>query len=339
MILHSDHYISGCDLRCKSASSSRKNRKALYKLKFIYHLPSIPVAGCDSGFGHALAKRLSDEGLQVFAGVLDVNGGGAQQLRERGSEKLKVLQLDVTDSSQIETVHRFVGLVNNLHPITWYSRCMDVNFLSAVRMCQVFLPLLRRSRGRIVNVTSMAGEVPLPMFSSYGASKPPSACSPGAEDGNVCVGRQSDFNQPGGFRKVGVSSLEDVSQFTDEVLAAVSPEAREDYGKMYISSSPASVQNVQQSSEDLSSGGGHAHALLSVHPRPLYTPGQMAWLLRSCTAAARCRVGVPHQETLSKIKNISDTTRSLTAADSDVIVVAQLTRAALQRLRINNNGK
>lgn len=60
------------------------------------------------------------------------------------------------------------GLVNNagvlgspadaeLQPIAVYRRCMDVNFLSAVKMSQVFLPLLRRSRGRIVNVSSLAG--------------------------------------------------------------------------------------------------------------------------------------------------------------------------------------
>lgn len=44
----------------------------------------------------------------VFAGVLDVNGAGAQQLRERASENLQVLQLDVTDGSQIETAHRHI---------------------------------------------------------------------------------------------------------------------------------------------------------------------------------------------------------------------------------------
>ncbi|XP_065812827.1 estradiol 17-beta-dehydrogenase 2 [Labrus bergylta] len=274
---------------------------------------AVLVTGCDSGFGHALAKRLSDEGLQVFAGVLDVNGGGAQQLRERGSEKLKVLQLDVTDSSQIETVHRYIctqvedtglwGLVNNagvlqcptdaeLHPITWYSRCMDVNFLSAVRMCQVFLPLLRRSRGRIVNVTSMAGEVPLPMFSSYGASKAAISMFSRVLRMEMCVwGVRVTLIQPGGFRTSIFGNSEDVSQFTDEVLAAVSPEAREDYGKMYISSLPGFLSKMsQQSSEDLSPVVEDMHhALLSVHPRPLYTPGQMAWLLpllhRCCPAA------------------------------------------------------
>lgn len=45
-----------------------------------------------------------------------------------------------------------------IQPLDDYRRCMDVNFLAAVRMCQTFLPLLRRSRGRVVNVSSLAGK-------------------------------------------------------------------------------------------------------------------------------------------------------------------------------------
>lgn len=67
-----------------------------------------PSQGCDSGFGNMLARRLSEMGVTVFAGVLDVNGAGAQQLRERGSENLQVLQLDVTDASQIEAAHNYI---------------------------------------------------------------------------------------------------------------------------------------------------------------------------------------------------------------------------------------
>lgn len=114
----------------------------------------------------------------MFAGMLDLNGPGAQRLRQRGSDNLQLLQLDVTDGSQVEAAHRRVsaevgptglwGLVNNagilhcpadaeLHPLSVYRRCMQVNFMAAVNMCQVFLPLLRRSRGRVVNVCSMAG--------------------------------------------------------------------------------------------------------------------------------------------------------------------------------------
>lgn len=44
-----------------------------------------------------------------------------------------------------------------IQPTKTLLDCMDVNFLGAVKMPQVFLPLLRRSRGRIVNMSSLAG--------------------------------------------------------------------------------------------------------------------------------------------------------------------------------------
>eukprot|EP00066_Takifugu_rubripes_P026430 XP_011615696.1 PREDICTED: estradiol 17-beta-dehydrogenase 2-like [Takifugu rubripes] len=153
---------------------------------------AVLVTGCDSGFGHELARRLSQVGVLVFAGVLDAHGAGAQRLRAGTSEKLQVLQLDVTDDRQIEAAHRYIctqvndtglwGLVNNagilqcpvdaeIQPMKTLLDYLDVNFLGAVKMSQVFLPLLRRSRGRIINMSSLAGAVPVPLFAAYGASK------------------------------------------------------------------------------------------------------------------------------------------------------------------------
>ncbi|XP_070828212.1 17-beta-hydroxysteroid dehydrogenase type 2 [Chaetodon trifascialis] len=261
------------------------------------------VTGCDSGFGHILAKRLSEMGVMVFAGVLDANGAGAQQLREPGSENLQVLQLDVTDSSQVEAAHRYIcaqvadtglwGLVNNagvlrcpmdaeLHPITDYRRCMDVNFLGAVKMCQVFLPLLRRSRGRIVNVSSLAGQVPMPMFAAYGASKAALSVFSQVIRLELSVwGVSVALIQPSGFRTNIFGNSDDVTRYKDEILAAVSPKAREDYGEAYILSLPDSLSKMsQQSAEDLSPVVDDiCHALLSVCPKATYTPGQMGWLL------------------------------------------------------------
>ncbi|XP_070687485.1 17-beta-hydroxysteroid dehydrogenase type 2 [Pempheris klunzingeri] len=274
---------------------------------------AVLVTGCDSGFGHALAKQLSQLGVKVFAGVLDVNGAGAQQLRQRGSDNLQVLQLDVTDGSQIETAHGHIrtqvaasglwGLVNNagvllcpmdaeLHPMAVYRRHMDVNFLSAVRMCQVFLPLLRRSRGRIVNVSSMAGEVPMPMFAAYGASKAAlSVFSRVLRLELSSWGVSVALIQPAGFRTNIFGNSDDITRYRDEILAAVSSEAMEDYGKAYISSLPSSLSRMsRRSAEDLSPVvADMCHALLAARPRAVYTPGHLGWLLpflhRCCPTA------------------------------------------------------
>jgi len=49
-----------------------------------------------------------------------------------------------------------------LIPMTEYKRCMAVNFFGAVEVTKVFLPLLRKSKGRLVNISSMAGELAFP---------------------------------------------------------------------------------------------------------------------------------------------------------------------------------
>lgn len=64
--------------------------------------------GCDTGFGHALARRISDLGVTVFAGVLDETSPGAVELKRLESEGLQVLQLDVTDAAQIERAHHYI---------------------------------------------------------------------------------------------------------------------------------------------------------------------------------------------------------------------------------------
>lgn len=63
------------------------------------------------------------------------------------------------------------GLVNNaghnnvvadveLSPVATFRSCMEVNFFGALELTKGLLPLLRRSRGRIVTVGSPAGECP-----------------------------------------------------------------------------------------------------------------------------------------------------------------------------------
>lgn len=65
----------------------------------------LTLAGADSGFGHALAKHLDKLGFTVFAGVLDKEGQGAAELRKNCSERLSVLQMDITKPEQIKDAH------------------------------------------------------------------------------------------------------------------------------------------------------------------------------------------------------------------------------------------
>uniref|UniRef100_A0A673H9R2 Estradiol 17-beta-dehydrogenase 2-like n=1 Tax=Sinocyclocheilus rhinocerous TaxID=307959 RepID=A0A673H9R2_9TELE len=164
----------------------------IYIYIYMYGTELVFVSGCDSGFGHDLAKFLDSAGMRVFAGVLDELHPGALKLKKDASPNLTVLQLDITNSSQITQAHQYIqsqtgktglwALVNNagvlgyvcdgeILPIKMYKKCLDVNFIGSVEITQAFLPLIRQSKGRLISISSMAGEVPLPGFAGYGASK------------------------------------------------------------------------------------------------------------------------------------------------------------------------
>ena len=102
-----------------------------------------------------------------------------------------VVRMDVTDTASIararEQVERALagapleGLVNNagipaagpleLFPLDELRRAFEVNLIGALAVTQAFLPLLKVSRGRIVNISSIAGRG---AFRSWGRTRPPS---------------------------------------------------------------------------------------------------------------------------------------------------------------------
>lgn len=44
-------------------------------------------------------------------------------------------------------------------PLTTYERVMQVNYFGTIRVCQQMLPLIRKRKGRIINVGSFLGHV------------------------------------------------------------------------------------------------------------------------------------------------------------------------------------
>lgn len=52
-----------------------------------------------------------------------------------------------------------------------YRRQFDINFFGLVAMTKAFLPLLRKTQGRVVNISSIAGKVSSPFLGPYSASK------------------------------------------------------------------------------------------------------------------------------------------------------------------------
>jgi NAD(P)-dependent dehydrogenase (short-subunit alcohol dehydrogenase family) len=142
----------------------------------------VVVTGASSGIGEACASRLAHGGWRVLAGVRTSEDG--ERLREQGVEPVA---LDVTDPASIAAVAvelgegALDGLVNNAGiavsmpieflPLEELRRQLEVNVIGQVAVTQAFLPHLRRARGRIVNVGSIAGRSALPFLGAYAASK------------------------------------------------------------------------------------------------------------------------------------------------------------------------
>ncbi|CAN7937531.1 unnamed protein product, partial [Ixodes hexagonus] len=140
---------------------------------------AVLITGCDRGFGALLARRLDSEGFKVFAGCLFPDSVEARALEERSVSGLKVVPLDVTKDHQVADAvqeverlldkHRLWAVVCNAGvnlflEFEWMSQrdvswMFDVNVQGTVRVARSFLPLLRRSRGRLVFVSSYAGRV------------------------------------------------------------------------------------------------------------------------------------------------------------------------------------
>jgi NAD(P)-dependent dehydrogenase (short-subunit alcohol dehydrogenase family) len=144
------------------------------------------VTGASSGLGAAVALELAGQGFSVFGTVRRAEDEAA--LATGG---VVPVRMDVTDAPSIKAARveveralggrSLVGLVNNagipaagpleLVPLDDLRRVLEVNLVGAVAVTQAFLPLLKVSRGRIVNMSSLAGRTALPFMGPYCASK------------------------------------------------------------------------------------------------------------------------------------------------------------------------
>uniref|UniRef100_A0A5S6QYC3 Uncharacterized protein n=1 Tax=Trichuris muris TaxID=70415 RepID=A0A5S6QYC3_TRIMR len=158
---------------------------------------SIIITGCDSGFGRLLALRMVTMGMPTFAACKTEEG--VKSLRRlltsvspESIERTWVFQLDVTSQSSVEEAYQFVknnlgssklwALVNNAGilgaalPDEWltvddYRHTMEVNFLGQIRMAQKFRPMLEKSHGRMIFMSSVFGRVSVPLLGPYQTTK------------------------------------------------------------------------------------------------------------------------------------------------------------------------
>ncbi|MES2072943.1 MAG: oxidoreductase [Pseudomonadota bacterium] len=145
--------------------------------------PIALVTGASSGIGEATAHRLAAAGYQVY--------GTSRRGGPTGQRPYAMLALDVTSDESVEAavnqVLRLEGridlLVNNAgfgvapagaeeSSIEQAKAIFETNFFGLIRMTRAVVPHMRRQgNGRILNIGSVLGFLPMPYGALYAATK------------------------------------------------------------------------------------------------------------------------------------------------------------------------
>jgi NAD(P)-dependent dehydrogenase (short-subunit alcohol dehydrogenase family) len=145
--------------------------------------PIAVVTGASSGIGEATAQALATAGYKVY--------GTSRRGAQSGRRSFPMLSLDVTRDASVEAAisdvlrsdGRIDVLVNNAGfgvapagaeeiSIEQARSIFETNFFGIVRMTRAVVPHMRRAgRGRIINIGSVLGFLPMPYGALYAASK------------------------------------------------------------------------------------------------------------------------------------------------------------------------
>jgi NAD(P)-dependent dehydrogenase (short-subunit alcohol dehydrogenase family) len=260
---------------------------------------SAVVTGASTGIGRSCALRLDRDGFSVFAGVRRHEDG--EKLRAETSQRLTPVILDVTEELSIEAAARTVasavgegglgGLVNNaginLPAVQEFidlddlRRQLEVNVVGVMATTKAFLPLIRRARGRIVNIGSLGGYNAAPFQSPYAASKfALEAISDSLRRELWPWGLEVSLVEPG---SIETPIWEKTLARSEETKQSASDQARE----LYL----GAIQAMERYGKQLARRGippervadAVHHALTARRPRTRYRVGMDAKLIRLLT--------------------------------------------------------
>jgi len=258
---------------------------------------AVLVTGASTGIGYAVSALLAREGFTVFAGVR--NPGDSERLSAIAG--IAPLQLDVTDAEQIRDAAHILhesgltlrGVVNNAGivvpgpleflPIDELRRQFDVNFLGALAVTQAFLPMLRASKGRIVFMSSVSGQIASAFVGAYSSSK---FALEAASDALRMELRSSGVGvsviQPG---NVNTPIWRKGRSGKDALLERAPEKARDYYAKHLNALARISEHQERTGIDPDIVARAVLHALTAKKPRARYAVGSPAgWMRRTFTA-------------------------------------------------------
>jgi NAD(P)-dependent dehydrogenase (short-subunit alcohol dehydrogenase family) len=147
-------------------------------------MPSVLVTGAGRGIGKSIVEHLASRGWDVVAGVRSERDAAVVTALE--PQRISSVILDVTDAGHIARLaaslpERLDAVVNNagiavggpmetVSPEEWREQ-LEINVIGQLAVTQAVLPRLRKSRGRVVFISSVNGRLAMSMIGAYCASK------------------------------------------------------------------------------------------------------------------------------------------------------------------------
>nr|XP_061803058.1 retinol dehydrogenase 7-like [Nerophis lumbriciformis] len=273
-----------------------------YVYRWFRELPRVPdkggkyvyITGCDSGFGNLLARHLDKIGFRVIASCYTEKG--EEELKKSCSGNLTTSHLDVRSMESVAKVADMIkgkvgqrglwAVVNNAGvavptaPCDWltiddYKSMLDVNLNGVIAVTLSVLPLIKKARGRVVNVASVFGRIS-PTGGPYCVSKY------GVESFNDSLRlNMAPFGvkvlciEPG-FFKTNVTDAAILSKNIKFLWDKMPQEVRDEYGQEYLQKSLAILTDKVAKISDgdlMKVVSCMEHAISAVRPRTRYSPG------------------------------------------------------------------
>jgi len=256
---------------------------------------SVVITGASSGIGRASVALMSQAGWQVFATVRKTPD--QQRLQEAYGGDVIPVVMDVQDESSIQAAAQQIathlngkgldGLVNCagigvVRPIEYASledirQIYEINVFGQISVTQALLHLLRRNRGRIVNITSVGVNIAIPFGGLLNSSK--SAFAMLSDSMRLELrpfGVRVITIEPGAISTPAVEkTLGDIERVIENLPA----EARRQYGEMLRTFGRQAYTREKNGSSPNVVADAVLHALSSGHPRIRYRVGKHAKLL------------------------------------------------------------
>jgi len=254
------------------------------------------VTGASSGIGEATARRLHAAGYTVY--------GTSRRKAPAAKWKFEMLPLDVTSDQSVDSVvnevirreGRIDLLVNNAgfgvapagaeeSSLDQAKAIFDTNFFGIVRMTRAVAPHMRRyGSGRIINIGSVLGFLPMPYGALYAATK------------HAVEGYSESLDHELRTRGIRVSVVEPAytkTQFGAHLLEADSK--LNEYGDVRGAVAKRLEQIMSTADEPSVVADVVLQAATSAHPKLRYTAGRLAnrlHLLRRFTPAGLVDAGI-----------------------------------------------